>query len=211
MIEIVNLKKSFGQREIFHDFSAQIETGAFAVLRGKSGCGKSTLLHMIGCIEKPDGGRILLDGRDVHRQFSHKEYFGKRVGFVFQNFALMENETVLKNLMLVPKSNRADVSVQEALNEVMLPDCEEKKVYQLSGGEQQRVALARLMIKKCDIVLADEPTGSLDADSAAMVVEILKRMNKKGKTVVVVTHAEIFQDAATQVLYLKDHQEQDLT
>lgn len=202
MIEIENLKKSFGETNVFDNFSAKIDTGAFAVLRGRSGCGKSTLLHMIGGIEKPDGGRILLDGRDIHKEFRHKEYFGKRVGFVFQNFALMENETVRKNLMLIPKNNRSDVSVSEALEEVMLPGYEEKMVYQLSGGEQQRVALARLLIKKCDIVLADEPTGSLDADSAALVVKILKRMNENGRTVIVVTHAEIFQEFATQVIYL---------
>lgn len=202
MIEIENLKKSFGEAIVFDNFSAKIDTGAFAVLRGRSGCGKSTLLHMIGGIEKPDGGRILLDGRDIYKEFRHKEYFGKKVGFVFQNFALMENETVRKNLMLVPKNNRSDVSVSEALEEVMLPGYEEKMVYHLSGGEQQRVALARLLIKKCDIVLADEPTGSLDADSAALVVKILKRMNENGRTVIVVTHAEIFQEFATQVIYL---------
>ena len=144
------------------------KTSAFSLQRGKtlgivgeSGCGKSTLLNMIGGIETPDKGSIIVNGFDVAKKGKKQKYFKEVVGFLFQNFALLENKTVKENLEIIKKSGRTDISINEALEKVGLQKVINKKVYQLSGGEQQRVALARLMLKKCSIVLADEPTGSL--------------------------------------------------
>lgn len=107
---------------------------------------------------------------------------------MFQNFALVEQKTVRENLELVKEKFRSDKTPEQALSEVGLSDKFDSKVFTLSGGEQQRVALARLMVKKCDIILADEPTGSLDRDNAQKVIELLRKLNAQGKTVVIVTH-----------------------
>lgn len=190
MIEIKNLCKSFGDNIIFKDFNVTINDGEYVVFAGKSGCGKTTLLNMIGALEKPDSGKIIVNGIDISIKRKQKEYFRSTVGFLFQNFALIENKTVRQNLDLVQKKYRSEVTISQALNAVGIAGKEDTAVYKLSGGEQQRVALARLMIKKCDIILADEPTGSLDTDNAKSVVSILKQLNSQGKTIILVTHDE---------------------
>lgn len=190
MIEIKNLCKRFGDNVIFDDFNVTINDGEYVVFAGKSGCGKTTLLNMIGALEKPDKGKILVNGVDISLKRNQKEYFRSTLGFLFQNFALIENKTVRQNLDLVQKKYRSTMTISESLNAVGIAGKEDTAVYKLSGGEQQRVALARLMIKKCDIILADEPTGSLDADNAKAVVSILKQLNSQGKTVILVTHDE---------------------
>ena len=162
MIIIRGLNKAFGEKIIFSNFNLEIPDGSFVVISGDSGSGKSTLLNMIGGIEKPDSGSIIIEGLNITRLKNKNSFFADTVGFLFQNFALLENKTVKENLSLIKKSSRTKVSLKEALNRVGLSKEVNKKVYQLSGGEQQRVALARLMMKKCSVVLADEPTGSLD-------------------------------------------------
>ena len=161
---------------------------SFVVISGDSGSGKSTLLNMIGGIEKPDSGSIIIEGLNITRLKNKNSFFADTVGFLFQNFALLENKTVKENLSLIKKSSRTKVSLKEALNRVGLSKEVNKKVYQLSGGEQQRVALARLMMKKCSVVLADEPTGSLDKKNRDIVMRLLHELNEEGKTVIIVTH-----------------------
>ncbi|MGE7843809.1 ATP-binding cassette domain-containing protein [Lysinibacillus sp. NPDC093712] len=190
MIEIKNLSKSFGNRELFKDFSLTIQDGEFIVFSGPSGCGKTTLLNMIGAIEQIDSGKILVDKMDISQKKNQLNYFGNKVGFLFQNFALIEDKTVSYNLKMIKQKNRSSISLEEALNSVGLLNKLNDKIYTLSGGEQQRIALARLMIKKCDIILADEPTGSLDKANADVVINILKNMNEDGKTIILVTHDE---------------------
>ncbi|MFJ7646811.1 ABC transporter ATP-binding protein [Lysinibacillus sp. NPDC097279] len=190
MIEIKNLSKSFGNRELFKDFSLTIQEGEFIVFSGPSGCGKTTLLNMIGAIEQIDSGTILVDSMDISQKKNQLNYFGNKVGFLFQNFALIEDKTVSYNLKMIKQKNRSNISLEEALKSVGLLDKMFNKVYTLSGGEQQRIALARLMIKKCDIILADEPTGSLDKANAEVVMSILKNMHALGKTIILVTHDE---------------------
>ena len=200
MIKIKNLNKSFDEKVIFKDFSCEIKAGEFVVFAGKSGCGKTTLLNIIGALERPDSGEIIIDGIDITKRKNQKEYFKNTVGFLFQNFALIENKTVKENLDFVQKNQRTQTTVSEALKQVGLSGKESVPVYKLSGGEQQRVALARLMIKKCSIILADEPTGSLDRDNADMVIEILAKMNETGKTIVLVTHDEKIIKKAKRVI-----------
>ncbi|SFB84533.1 ABC transporter ATP-binding protein [Ruminococcus albus] len=202
MIELKDVTKAFGTNILFSGLTFDIKDGEFVVFSGKSGCGKSTMLNMIGGIEKVTNGSIIVDGMDITKNYNRVKYFSEKVGFLFQNFALSENKTVLKNLEMVAKKNRTEVSIDEALREVGLLSKKNEKVFTLSGGEQQRVALARLMIKKCDIILADEPTGSLDKDNANTVIDILKKLNEKGKTVIMVTHDEDLKKVGKRVIVL---------
>ena len=190
MIEIKNITKSFGNKKIFTDFSMTIPDGAFKIFAGKSGCGKTTLLNMIGAIESPDSGIITVNGLDIHKRANTRKYFSEQVGFLFQNFALIEEETVEDNLNYIQKKHRSGRSMDEILDLLGLLDKKNVEVYKLSGGEQQRIALARLMFKKCDIILADEPTGSLDYENADVVMNILHDFNNQGKTIIMVTHDE---------------------
>ncbi|WP_413405571.1 ATP-binding cassette domain-containing protein [Paenibacillus amylolyticus] len=188
MIEIKNLSKKFGDRLLFSEFNLIIPDGEFVIFSGPSGCGKTTLLNMIGAIESYDEGTIVVDGIDLQSKKNHLHYFRTKIGFLFQNFALIENKTVNENLKLIRKECKTELTIEEALSRVGLESKLQKKVYTLSGGEQQRVALARLMLKKCDIILADEPTGSLDRQNAEIVLGILNDLNESGKTVILVTH-----------------------
>ncbi len=188
MICVQHLYKRFEEKVLFEDFNIEINTGEFVVFCGESGCGKTTLLNMIGCLEKPDSGSILLDGIDLWKVKNKRELFSTKLGFLFQNFALLEGKTVRQNLDIVQKKSRTEYSIPEILQAVGLEDKANTKVYKLSGGEQQRVALARLMLKKCDLILADEPTGSLDEQNADRVMDILHKINQMGKTVILVTH-----------------------
>lgn len=202
MIEIIDLCKSFGEKTLYHNFNMTIHDGEFVIFSGTSGCGKTTLLNMIAAIEAPSNGKILIDGMDIHIPKNRLKYFRTRLGVLFQNFALVENYTVRKNLELVQGKSRSNIQIKDALEQVGLNDKIDKKVYTLSGGEQQRVALARLMVKKCDIILADEPTGSLDSKNAQHVVEILKKLNEIGKTVIMVTHDERFKQIGSRNIEL---------
>lgn len=196
MIKIEDLRKAFGEQVIFSDFSTEINDGEFVIISGRSGAGKTTLLNMIGFLEEYDSGRITVDGIELSEKKKQRDYFLNKVGFLFQNFALIENKTVRQNLEIIKPSARTEYDIDTALRKVGLLDKADKKVYTLSGGEQQRVALARLFLKKCDIILADEPTGSLDKDNAETVIRLLKELNKKGKTVIIVTHDESIKNIA---------------
>lgn len=202
MIELININKKFGDKVLFCNFNEAIKNNEFVVFSGKSGCGKTTLLNIIGGIETIDEGEILVDGIDITQKKNLLYYFRNKVGFLFQNFALIENKTVKENLKLVRKESRTKISIEEALKSVGLGDKINNKIYTLSGGEQQRIALARLMIKKCSIILADEPTGSLDKENTDIVLEILKENHKQGKTIIVVTHDEYVKKAGDRVIEL---------
>lgn len=201
MIKINEICKKYDEKVLFQNYSLEIPDGSFVIIRGDSGSGKSTLLNMIGGIEYPDSGSIIVNGFDVSKKKKQK-YFSEVVGFLFQNFALLENKTVLENLNLIKKTGRTNISIDEALKKVGLEKEKNKKVYKLSGGEQQRVALARLMIKKCSVLLADEPTGSLDKKNSEIVMKILHDLNRQGKTVIVVTHDDNIIQKEDMVIYL---------
>lgn len=188
MIEIQNIRKSFGDNILFNNYSLHIKKGEFVIISGESGSGKTTLLNMIGALEKVDSGKILVNGIDIARRKNQLRYYRDTVGFLFQNFVLLEDQTVFQNLNIIQKQSQSGITIEDALQKVGLEDKIDSKVYTLSGGEQQRVALARLIIKKCSLILADEPTGSLDRKNGEKVITILEQMREEGRTVVLVTH-----------------------
>lgn len=198
MIEIKDLCKSFEDKILFENLSMKIEDGEFVIFSGESGCGKTTLLNMIGSLESIDSGNIYVNGKDISLKKNQRNYLQYEVGFLFQNFALVEGKTVRQNLEMVKKKIRSEMTIEKTLEYVGLADKIDTKVYKLSGGEQQRVALARLWLKKCSIILADEPTGSLDAQNAQRVIHILQELNKKGKTILMVTHDEQYKNVGTR-------------
>ena len=190
MINVENLCKSFGDKVLFTDLSFTADAGEFVVITGRSGSGKTTLLNILGGLESPDSGTVLIDGKSISDRKFRRVFYSDTVGFLFQNFALVENKTVRQNLEMVMKKHRSGVSVEEALKMVGIADKAEAKVCTLSGGEQQRVALARLIFKRCSLILADEPTGSLDSENEDEVLRILHSFCDLGKTVITVTHSE---------------------
>jgi putative ABC transport system ATP-binding protein len=157
---------------------------------------------MIGGLEKPDEGIVSVDGVDIYQLKRKHDFFTYKVGFLFQNFALVENKTVRKNLEFVQRKSRTESSIEDILETVGMPDKIDTEVYKLSGGEQQRVAIARLMFKKCEIILADEPTGSLDAQNEQAVLGLLHQLNGQGKTIILVTHNEKIIEAEKEVVNL---------
>lgn len=203
MIRISGLRKAFDTQIIFDDFSLEIQDGEFVVFTGKSGCGKTTLLNMIGGIEPVDDGQIVVDNLDISRMRNLRTYFCKHVGFLFQNFALVEGKTVEDNLQMIRKDARTSITMNEALERVGMRGKEKQKVYSLSGGEQQRIALARLMMKQCSLILADEPTGSLDRDNSTRVMELLTAFPAMGKTVIMVTHDPTLINSSMRRIELK--------
>lgn len=202
MIELNNVNKKYGDKVLFSNYNLHIAKGEFVVISGESGSGKTTLLNMIGALERIDSGQITVEGIDIMRRRNQSSYYRNTVGFLFQNFVLLEEKTVYQNLNMIRKGNRSTISIQEALEKVGMSDFVNAKVYTLSGGEQQRIALARLMVKKCDLILADEPTGSLDEKNAKKVMSILKQMNEKGTTIILVTHSEELKQQGGRVIEL---------
>lgn len=202
MIKATRLCKSFGNHVIFKDLSFEIKDGEFICFSGKSGAGKTTLLNIIGQLEPASSGIITYDGEEIDSTKKRLNFFRSKVSFVFQNFALVEGKTVIQNLNLVKKPNRANLSAKEVLEKVGLQDKINAKVYSLSGGEQQRVALARVFYKQSDIILADEPTGSLDRLNADHIISLLRELNATGKTIILVTHDEKIKTQSDRIIEL---------
>ncbi|MBU3221050.1 ABC transporter ATP-binding protein [Clostridium algidicarnis] len=209
LIELNNITKSYGDKTIFKDFSLKVEGGDFIALTGDSGCGKSTLLNIIGLLEEFDSGEIIIDGKTSPSPNSGvaNKILREKISYLFQNFALVDEETVEYNLKLAckyVKANRQEkeFSISEALKHVGLKGYEKRKIYELSGGEQQRVAIARIMLKPSKIILADEPTGSLDEKNRDVVLNLLKTLNKEGKTLILVTHDKYVASQCDKIIQL---------
>ncbi|MFE7137123.1 ABC transporter ATP-binding protein [Streptomyces sp. NPDC057644] len=206
MIDLVKLSKTFGTRTLWSDVTTTVNRGEMLALVGPSGSGKSTLLNCIGLLDKPSAGEIRHEGNDITR-FGRREIRRFRrdvLGYLFQNYALIENATVAANLEVAVKPQRTlrgrtDVTIAEALDRVGLAGRGEEKIHHLSGGEQQRVALARLMVKQPALVLADEPTGALDHANATAVIDILREMSDAGCAVVLATHDDRVRDRCDAV------------
>lgn len=197
MIKIKQLSKAFNEDYVIKNFSEEIKENEMIAIVGKSGCGKSTLLNILGLIDSEYDGQILYDDIDIKKlNASSKNTFVRtNISYLFQNYALIDDETVYENLLLALyytklKKEEKKQFIMNALKKVELVDKLNKQVFTLSGGEQQRVALARTLLKPCKIILADEPTGNLDNNNRDQVIKILKEMHNDKKTVIIVTHDE---------------------
>lgn len=205
MIQLKNISLAYGEHQIFHNLNLDIADGEFVAIVGKSGSGKTSLLNIIALLEKPNQGYVLIDGKKYISQRSILRYHRSLMSFLLQNFALIDEESVAFNLQIAAKfavnpDNPAQ-DIASALKQVNLPESIlSQKVYQLSGGEQQRVALARLLIKDAKYILADEPTGNLDQQNSRIVFEILQLLNKRGKTIIMVTHDENLARQAQRII-----------
>lgn len=200
MITVKNLTKSFGPRTLWQGLDLTVPAGRMLALVGASGSGKTTLLNCMGLLERPSSGQILYEDTDLTRlgPGGRRRFRRDRLGYLFQDYALIENATVKANLDVARRRGiRPDHT--RILQRVGLAGREREKVHHLSGGEQQRVALARLMVKQPSLVLADEPTGALDSDNGAMVVDVLRQMSRQGCTVVIATHNDDVRDACDAV------------
>ena len=209
MIEINNLNKSFGEHHVIKDFSYKIDDGKMIAIKGKSGSGKSTLLNILGLLDVDYSGEVLYDKVQVSKLSEKKrnEYIRNNINYLFQNYALIDSETVENNLLLaleyekISKKEKKE-KINQALEAVDLSGFNDKKVFTLSGGEQQRIALARIILKKGNIILADEPTGNLDKDNSDKVMKILKQLQKQGKTIIIVTHNDSFANECDDLINL---------
>lgn len=197
MIKTVNLSKSYGNHVVINSLNLKIKEKEMVAIVGPSGCGKSTLLNIIGQIDDQYDGTLLIDEKIMNKlnQSQKEKFIRYHINYLFQNFALIETETVKENLLIgleysKLKKQEKNERIAEVLKKVKLEKTLNKKVYELSGGEQQRIALARIMLKPGNIVLADEPTGNLDKDSSLLVMKVLKELQKDGKTIIIVTHSE---------------------
>ena len=194
-IKVAGLHKSFGNHQVLKNISFEVQDNSIVAITGPSGCGKSTLLNILGLIEKMDSGYVSILGKENVRLNSREALMMRRniIGYVFQDFALCENDTVEYNLKLALKYSKIkkrdiEKEIDNVLLKIGLPNVKKQKVCTLSGGEQQRIALARVLLKPCEIVLADEPTGNLDEDNKRIVFDLFKMLKDDGKTVIIVTH-----------------------
>jgi putative ABC transport system ATP-binding protein len=208
LIEVRAATKHRGRRTIWQDIDLDVDAGDMVAMTGASGSGKSTLLDCIGQIDVVDDGRIVLDGRDTTRMLPRSRRLVRRdlLGYLFQNYALVEDATIRANLDVVrpgfarPAIRRAENDA--ALDRVGLRGRLDDPVHELSGGEQQRVALARLLVKRPRIVLADEPTGALDRMNAELVLDVLRELAANGSAVLVATHSDLVAAACDRVFDL---------
>lgn len=208
MIELKNITKSFGDNVLFDQFNCSINDGEFLGIKGVSGSGKSTLLNIIGLLEKCDDGQIIIDGEEI--DYNNKKQINnllrKKIGYLFQNFALIDDFSVLKNLSIglsdIPKRERI-ARIKTVLNDLNLNIDIEKEVFKLSGGEQQRIAIARVILQDKSIILADEPTASVDPENRDIILSILKKLNQAGKTIVLVSHDDYVIKQTNRVIYLQ--------
>lgn len=199
MIRLNNISKTYNKgksnaTKALKNVDLTVEKGDFLAIVGTSGAGKSTLLKIIGCIDVPTEGDYFFNGKKINFD-SNKELSQlrkKEIGFVLQDFGLIENETALSNVMLPLYFSNYKGSKKEAAEKVLkllkISDLANKKVNQLSGGQKQRVAICRALINDPDVIIADEPTGALDDHTSKKIMKLFEALNKKGKTIIIVTH-----------------------
>jgi len=191
MIKLENVSIGFDGKKVLEDFSLIVQEEEFISIVGASGAGKTTVLNLIGLLVKPQKGSVEIAGICNPNAKQIMRLRRENLGYIFQNFVLLENETVLVNLEISKKYSKdwSENKVIETLETVGLDNSYlKKKIYQLSGGEQQRIAIARCLLKPCQIILADEPTGNLDEANKLAIIEIFKKLKGLGKTIVCVTH-----------------------
>ncbi|HEL1438658.1 ATP-binding cassette domain-containing protein [Streptococcus equi] len=200
-IEVLNVTKKFGSKKIFTDLNLTFEAGKSYALIGGSGSGKSTLLNVIGRLEKIDSGKVLVDEQDIWKT-KERTFFKTIIGYVFQNYSLIENKTVYDNLRLINKDKKIIADVLEKVG--LSNDYLNQKIYELSGGQVQRVAIARMLMKPRKIILADEPTGALDSEIGKEIINLLLSETAENKYVIIATHDPAVYNKVDVIIDLKD-------
>lgn len=206
MISVEHLTKSFGQRTVFQDLSLQFTEGKVYALIGNSGCGKTTLLNILAKIEPYEKGSISYKGQEL-KQIKQHHFFKHELGYLFQNFGLLENETIGKNLdlgLIGQKLTKKEKKQQEeVLKKVGLAYLSlDQKIYELSGGEAQRVALAKVILKDPPLILADELTAALDPETSQEVMDLLLMLKKQDRLIIIATHNPVIWEKADEVIRL---------
>ena len=208
MIELQHIWKQFGSRIIFSDLNLNFQSGMVYALIGDSGCGKTTLLNMLAKLETFDKGEIIYKGKSL-TSLKNNEFYRNELGYLFQNFGLLESQTIRENLelgMIGKKKNKKQEKERlllQALQAVRLDYlCLNQKIFELSGGEAQRVALAKIILKNPPLILADEPTASLDPKNSKEIMEILLELRNANRTIIIATHNPSIWKMADQVIRL---------
>ncbi len=218
IIETVDLEKVYGMGDIrvaaLDGVSIQIDPGEFVAIMGPSGSGKSTLMNILGCLDRPTGGKYFLDDVDVS-ELDKKELAilrNRKIGFIFQSYNLLARTSALHNVMLPLLYNRdnhqgsqkREEIAQRVLAQVGLDDRIDHHPQELSGGQQQRVAIARALVNNPVLILADEPTGNLDSRSGEEIMELLHSLHQEGRTIVMVTHDSEIAAHTQRAIHLRD-------
>ena len=221
MIELKNICKSFerpgeSRLDVLQDVDLRIEDGEFLAIVGASGSGKTTLMNIIGLLDEPDGGDYALNGEQISGMNSDQlaGVRNSKIGFVFQQFHLLPRTTATENVelpLIYSDADNVSELAQKALARVGLEDRESHYPNQLSGGQQQRVAIARALVTNPDLILADEPTGNLDKDATASIMELFRALNQDGRTIVLVTHDTELAQQATRRVRIQDGRLEDIT
>lgn len=215
MIEVKNICKSYQNgdnvTQVLFDISFKIEKGEYVAIIGPSGSGKSTLMHILGALDVPTSGEYILNGKNIEKLNDDElsDIRNSEIGFIFQSYNLLPRMTALRNVMIpmsyagVPKSKRV-IKAKEYLDIVGLSDKYNNLPNQLSGGQKQRVAIARALSMEPSILLADEPTGNLPTTQSNEIIQLFEDLNKKGHTIVIITHNDEIAKRANRVLNLVD-------
>ena len=219
LLELTGIEKTFAARrggasvKALRGVDLAVDRGEMIAIRGSSGAGKSTLLHIIGCLDRPTKGSYLLDGKDVVQESAARlaQIRNRTFGFVMQHFALVDEDSALQNAAIPLLFARTSPSLAKAralqqLDHLGIAHLARRKTATLSGGEKQRVAIARALVNHPDVILADEPTGALDGENSAMIMEIFKTLHAEGKTIIIVTHEENVAGACQRIITLSDGQ-----
>lgn len=216
LIKTENIKKEYQTGEVvthvLKGISFEVEEGEFLAIMGSSGSGKSTLMYVLGFLDKPTSGKYYFEDLDTSKLDDDKlaEFRNQKIGFVFQSYNLLQRTSVLDNVLLPTTYTigrdvkKVEKRATDLLKQVGLGHRLNYKPNQLSGGEQQRVAIARALVNNPMLVLADEPTGNLDSKSGEEIMEILQKLNKEGRTIIMVTHEKYTAQCAKRILHIKD-------
>ena len=210
-LELKDIHKSYGEGdtriEVLRGIDLSLHKGEFCVLLGPSGCGKSTLLNIVGGIDSPDSGDIIIDGAAMG-SMNEKQltmYRREHLGYIFQRYNLIPNLTIRENIEVGAYLSKNPLNMDEILSVLGLTEHQNKIPSQLSGGQQQRCAIGRALIKNPDILLCDEPTGALDSTTSIEILKLIESVNRQyGNTIVMVTHNDSIKDMADRVVKLKD-------
>lgn len=215
VIELKSVSKVYKSKGVddvvaLDDLTLDIRRGEFAAVCGVSGSGKSTLLHIMGCLDKPTSGKVIVSGTDVSglNDSELAKIRSERIGIVLQDFALIPYRTAYDNVMvpLYFSRNRKNIRkrIMESLEKTGVADLAKREIRKMSGGQKQRVAIARALVNYPDIILADEPTGQLDTKTKKEIAELFKAINSEGVTIVVVTHDDELAKAADRIVRISD-------